>query len=195
MSNVYFQENLDSMYLDVAVLCKEYSPIELESSNNHTVELDDILITESTFRHIFYPNGECFGINELLQIQLNHYISFLYPFRKVLDVPFSLLNTILSNIEEDLNISRNCILTSSLIEITNELTNIRTLKDLRCCDIINSLTWTNICSIIRNSYIISNKTLNYAILVISVVFKSPNCQINPTIIKFKYRLNINSSWI
>jgi hypothetical protein len=71
----------------------------------------------------------------------------------------------------------------------------KTLKDLNCCDVINSLSWPHIYSIIKNNYLISNTTLTDALLVISVVFKSPNCQVHPTIIKFRYKININNTWM
>jgi hypothetical protein len=183
------------IYLDVAILCKEYSPIELNSNHNHVIELDEIPISEQLFKYLFYPHGETYGLNENVCSQSFPYITFLYPYRTQCGKPFSLYESILTNIEEDLGISRNCILTKSLIDLTNDLANIKTLTDLNCCDVINSLTWSNIYSIIRNNYIISNNTINNAILMISVVFKSPNCQIHPTIIKFKYRININSNWM
>ena len=186
----------NTLYLDVAILCKEYTPIELASSHNHIVELDEIIITEQMFRHIFYPHGESYGLNENLSPKMFPFITFLFPYRTLNGgEPFSLLEKILSYIEEDLNISRNCILTSSLIELTNDLVNIKTLKDLNCCDVINSLSWSHIYSIIKNNYLISNTTLTDALLVISVVFKSPNCQVHPTIIKFRYKININNTWM
>jgi hypothetical protein len=49
--------------LDVAVLCQEYSPVEVTCNNSHIVNLDEISINEETFRNIFYPYGETFGID------------------------------------------------------------------------------------------------------------------------------------
>lgn len=190
----------DTISLDVAVLCQEYSPIEVACNNNHIVELDEIPITEEMFRQIFYPYGENFGIDKKVcgnDISFR-YITFLPPWRTLnCGKPFSLLEQIILNIENDLNVTRNCFLTCTLIELSKELSNIKTLCDINCCSVLCTLPWSNVINIIRNDYINRDITnpLRQALLVISVIFKTPNTCILPTIIKFKYRMTISPQWM
>lgn len=190
----------DTISLDIAVLCQEYSPIEVACNNNHIIDLDEILITEDIFRQIFYPYGENFGIDKKVccNTSVFPYITFLPPWRSInCGQPFSLLEQIILNIENDLNVTRNCFATCTLIELSKELSNIKTLCDINCCSILCSLPWSNIINIIRNDYI-NRDPLNPAkqtLLIISVIFKTPNTCILPTIIKFKYRMDINVKWI
>jgi hypothetical protein len=190
----------DTVSLDIAVLCEEFSPIEVESNNKHIIELDEILITEDTFKQIFYPYGENFGLDKNICGNSTYfqYITFLPPWRSLnFGQPFSLLEQIIMNIEKDLNVTRNCFQTCTLIELSKELSNIKTLSDINCCSVLSSLSWSNIVNIIRNDYInrdISNP-LKQTLLIINVIFKTPNTCILPTIVKFKYRMNINVQWI
>ena len=122
----------------------------------------------------------------------NTYISFLPPYRTINSgEPFSLLEQMISNIEADLNVTRNCFLTSSLIELSKEISDIKSLGDIKPSDVVGSLTWSNLVSIIKseNATRQANNPLNQVLLVITVVFKTPNYNILPTIIKFKYRIN------
>lgn len=190
----------DTIALDIAVLCQEYSPIEVSCNNNHIIELDEILITEDIFRQIFYPYGENFGLDNKVCSNSTAfpYITFLPPWRTLnCGQPFSLLEQIILNIENDLNVTRNCFLTCTLIELSKELSNIKTLCDINCCSLLCSLPWSNVINIIRNDYLNRdiNNPLRQTLLIISVIFKTPNTCILPTIIKFKYRMNINTQWI
>ena len=160
----------DTISLDIAVLCQEYSPIEVACNNNHIIELDEILITEDIFRSIFYPYGENFGIDKKVCCNplFFPYISFL-PSNRTINCgqPFSLLEQIILNIETDLNISRNCFATCSLIELSKELSNIKSLCDINCCSVLCSLPWSNIVNIIKNDYL-SNLLTKETVLIISV---------------------------
>ena len=185
----------NAITIDVAYICQEYTSIDVKCNNNHVVELDEITITEDNFKKIFYPYGENFGMDKKAGCNpdIFPYVTFLPPWRTVATKPFTLLDYIIMNIEADLNVDRNCFTTSSLIELSKELSNIKSLYDINCCSVITSLTWSNILNIIRNDYI-SNNSLNYlrdTVLIISIVFKTPNSDILPTTIKFKYRLDIN----
>jgi len=186
--------NSGTLLIDVAVMSQEHSPIETASSLNHITELDEIIIPFDCFKHIFYYHGEVFGINHITHHlpNIHMYSTFLPPYRTVnFGEPFSLLEKIIANIETDLNVTRNCFLTSSLIELSKEITNIKSLGDIKHSDIVCSLTWSNLVSIIRtekNTRKMDNP-LNEVLLVISIVFKTPaNYNILPTIIKFKYRI-------
>lgn len=190
----------DTILIDIAVLCQETSPIEVDCSSN-ILELDDIRISKEDFKSIFYPHGENFGIQcELCRNNpsILPYITFLAPWRTIQSNPFSLLEQIIISLENDLNVTRNCFTKCSLVELTRELTNIKSLCDLNCCSLVTSLTWSNIESIIRDHYELYNcdcseppsPSTNQVILVISVIFKTPNLNVRPTIVKFKYRINV-----
>ena len=190
----------NTFFLDVAILCKEYTCIEILPTENHVTELDEIEIDENTFKQLFYPYGENFGVDKNISnnAYLLNYITFLPPFRSINNgSPFSLLDQIINNIEEDLNVTRNCFTTDSLIELTKEISNIKYLSDINCGCLLSSLTWSNIVDIIRTEYINRDpaNSLTQVILTVSVIFKNPDPRILPTIIKFKYRMDINVEWI
>jgi hypothetical protein len=191
----------DTLSIDIAYINQKITSIDLTETDNHIVELDDILIDSKLFKQIFYSYGDNFGIdiNILSNQNLLEYISFLSPHRTVDNgkKPFILLDQIISNIETDLNVNRSCFTTATLIELSKEITNIKTICDihLRCVEC--SLPWSNVVSIIKDNYINRDKSISIkqALLIISVVFKSPNPHILPTIIKFKYRINIDTEWL
>ena len=203
--------------IDVAVLCQEYTTIE-KMCNDHIINLDEIEITKDLFQCIFYPYYENFGINKNTICNncfYQQYISFLPEYRSVNGKKFYLLEEIISNIESDLNISRNCFTVESLVELTNEIISINSFCDLNCCSVLSSLTWCNILEIIKNYSIIndncgcapdsnssssSNSTSSSSsssssmkqpvipICVISVVFKTPTPGVKNTIVRFNYRI-------
>ena len=143
--------------IDVAVLCQEYTTIE-KMCDDHIINLDEIEITKDLFQCIFYPYYENFGINKNTVCNnclYAEYISFLPKYRTVNGKKFYLLEEIISNIESDLNISRNCFTVESLVELSNEIISINSLCDLNCCSVLSSLTWCNILEIIKNYSIIN----------------------------------------
>jgi len=181
-----------NIVMDVAVLCQEYSNIDVTCNNNHVINLDEIEISAEKFKHIFYPYGENFGIdcNKCNTVHDFFYITFLTPYRKINGEPFSLLEQIIKHIEEDLNVSRNCFTTCSLIELSNDLSRIKTLCDINCCSLLCSLTWSNIMSMLKD-YHLADNTVTYVrpLFVVNVVFKTPNPNVKPTTVKFNYRIS------
>uniref|UniRef100_A0A6C0DFZ9 Uncharacterized protein n=1 Tax=viral metagenome TaxID=1070528 RepID=A0A6C0DFZ9_9ZZZZ len=177
--------------LDVAVLCQEYSPVEVTCNNSHIVNLDEISINEETFRNIFYPYGETFGIDPKKScVKEFFYLTFLAPYRKVNGRPFSLLEEVIKNTEEDLNVSRNCFTTCSLIDLSNDLSKIKTLCDINCSSLVCSLTWSNIISMLRDYSLVNKHPRNISpLFVVNVIFKSPNPCVKPTVVKFNYRVH------
>jgi hypothetical protein len=185
--------------IDVAVLCQEYTTIE-KMCDDHIINLDEIEITRDTFQNIFYPYCENFGINKN-NVSNNsfyaEYISFLPEYRTVNKKKFYLLEEIISNIESDLNISRNCFTVESLVELTNEIISVNSFCDVNCCSVLSSLTWSNILEIIQNYSIInencgcdssSQKGQVIPICVISIVFKTPTPGVKNTIVRFNYKI-------
>ena len=183
---------VNDLMIDIAVLCQELTSIDVIHDNANITELDDIPINEELFQRIFYPHGETFGIDKTIANSHNfyEYITFLTPYRSVNKKIFILLEQIFRNIENDLNLSRDCFTTTSSVELTNEILAIKTLCDLNCCSVLNSLTWTNIQDIRENYKLIHQTNPNHnLILVVSVIFRTPTEGVKNTIIKFKYRIS------
>lgn len=185
----------DTLLLDVAILTQKYSsPIEIVCGDSHITELDEILITPEIFKTLFFPHGENFCINKVTKPEFYKYITFLPPWRSVhLGQPFSLLEIVVSNIEKDLGVTRNCFETSTLIELSKEFSNIKSICDIKFCSNACTLTWSNILNIIRTEAINRDKLnpLNQTILVINVIFQTSNPNILLTIVKFKYRMDVS----
>jgi hypothetical protein len=195
--------------IDVAVLCQEYTTIE-KMCHDHIINLDEIEITKDLFQCIFYPYYENFGINKNTvcnNCSYSEYISFLPEYRRVNGKRFYLLEEIISNIESDLNVSRNCFTVESLVELTNEIISINSFCDLNCCSVLSSLTWCNILEIIKNYNIVNDhcggdcgpnlESTSHPgvpvipvipICVISVIFKTPTPGVKNTIVRFNYRI-------
>lgn len=188
--------------LDIAVISKDVLPVNVTTSNSfHSIELGNIEITENIFKKIFYPYGETFGIdkNIINNNNLSSYISFLPIYRTVVnplaittsDTSFSLIETIINNIETDLNITRSNFTIDSLLELKKDLCNINSLCDINCCSVIAALTWSDIMNIVKNEYFKQSGQSVNMYLAVNVLFKSPTKGVKPTNIKFKYYVNIN----
>lgn len=186
-----------TLCLDFAVLSQTYKSIKLDVCQNHVIELDPINIDIQDFLYIFYPFGESFGIN-LQKINVNqsllNYISFLPLYRTFKGKNFSLLENIILNIESDLSVSRNCFTTSSLIELSKELSEIQTLCDVNCCSVLSSLAWSNVINMIKNEQLtrVNNAPLEQIALVLSIIFVTPHDDILETIVKFTYLIDISN---
>lgn len=180
---------MDHSYLvDVAVLCQQFSAIDISCDNSNITILDEIEICKQEFLNIFYPHGENFGINKTIaeDEKYNHFISF--ENRTVKGKRFFLLEQILANLETDLNISRNCFTTSSRIELANEFSNIKSLCDMNCCSVVASLPWSNIEFILKNYEIYKGKSNITPIFVVSIGFKTPTPNVKDNVIKFHYKI-------
>ena len=179
---------LNKIHIDVAVVSEDYNNIEL-MCEDHIINLDEIDITMDMFQLMFYPYKENFGLNKDFFINNNKFIPFIsfFPdFRSVNGKKFYLLEQIISNIETDLNVPRYCFTKDSLVELTNQITCIKTLLDIKCCSVLSSLTWTNILDIIRNYTYIHEKVI--PILVVNIVFKTPTTGVKDTVIRFQYKI-------
>jgi len=176
---------MDSSYLiDIAVLCQQYSTIDVSCDNCNITILDEIEISKKDFLTIFYPHGENFGINKTIaeEKKYNQYISFE---RTIKGKKFYLLEQIFKNIEADLNISRNCFTTSSRIELSNEFASIKSLCDMNCCSVVASLPWSHVEDILENYA--STKTI-IPVFVVSISFKTPTPNVKDNVIKFHYKI-------
>jgi hypothetical protein len=194
-SFIYKKHNINNnkIIIDVAVLCQEYTNVET-MCNEHVVNLDEIPISKELFQSIFYPYGENFGLNKdyvCNNKELLPYISFLPEFRSVNHKRFYLLEELISNIESDLNISRNCFTKESLVELTNEIFGIKTLCNINCCSVLSSLTWTNIVEIVNNYKLLQNSCSDniIVILVVNIIFKTPTPGVKNTLIRLQYKIS------
>lgn len=176
---------MDSSYLiDIAVLCQEYSTIDVTCDNCNVTILDEIPISKKNFLTIFYPHGENFGINKTIATD-NKYKTFISFDRTINGQKFYLLEQIFKNLESDLNVSRNCFTTSSRIELSNEFANIKSLCDMNCCSVVASLPWSIVEDILQN-YVTKEKIT--PIFVVSISFKTPTPNVKDNVIKFHYKI-------
>ena len=183
---------INDVVVDVAILCKEYSSLDIVSNDNHIIHLDEIEISENHFRQIFYPHGDFFGTDSSKSnaTKFWEFITFHSPWRTVNGRQFSLLDEIISSAEQDLNVSRNCFTTCSMIELTNEISNIKTLYDIDTKSVLTCLTWSTIISLLRDNTLtkITDESIISPLLIINIVFKNSNPHVKPTMIKFPFRL-------
>jgi serine/threonine protein kinase len=154
--------------------------------------------TKESFQSIYYTYGENFAMDKkfVLKKNVQPYISFLPEYRTVQKNKFYLLEQILSNIEYDLNVSRNCFTVESMVELSNEISGIRYISDLNASSLLSSLTWSNIMEIIKNYKLLQrhpptskkeDNDMNF-IFVVSVIFKTPTPGVNNTVIRFNYKI-------
>jgi len=178
--------------LDIAVICEEFSPLQVACDDDNVTVLDDIHISLSVFKKLFYPFGENFGINKDVvnnQKALMDYISFQSALRTVNTRPFDLLEVIMSNIESDLNVSRNAFTTSSRVELVNEFLRLKSLCDLNCCSVAASLPWSSVEEIMSNFQKSNPDYTVQPVFIISIQFKTPTPGVKPTTVKFVYKIS------
>lgn len=178
----------NSYLVDIAVLCQQFSTVDISCDNSNITNLDEIKISKEKFLNIFYPHGENFGINKTIAEtpNYNHFISF--ENRTVKGKKFFLLEQVFANLESDLNISRNCFTTTSRIELINEFSNLKGLCDMNCCSVVASLPWSNVEIILNNYQTNRENTVITPIFVISIGFKTPTPNVKDTVIKFHYKI-------
>tara|TARA_B110000285_G_scaffold207341_1_gene246636 strand:- start:505 stop:1434 length:930 start_codon:yes stop_codon:yes gene_type:complete len=188
-----FEINKKKICIDVAVISHEYTNIIADVCEDHTLNLDDIPVTIEMFQSLFYPYKENFGIARdylLNNKELLPLISFLPEFRSIDNKRFFLLEELIANIESDLGISRNCFTKESLVELTNEITNLKNLLHLKCCSVLASLTWSNVLEIIDNYKLTKCGDIDIIpILAVNVVFKTPTPGVKNTIVRFLYKIS------
>jgi hypothetical protein len=173
---------------DVAVITQNTPQLTLQTGSEHIYELDIIAISESIFKSIFYrANNFSVASNTLLTpIELS-YISFFG--RAVCNQPFSLIETIITNIENDLNITQDMFTPCSLINLNKLINSIRTIADLNLSNVTCSLSWSEIMLTLFAEF--GNVTVTPpVILTVSVVFISPTQGVKPVIIKFNFLTTI-----
>jgi hypothetical protein len=177
---------MNKRFIDIAVICQEYTKLENNCDITNNICLDEIEISKEKFLEVFYPYGDNFGINTTIinENDFIPFISFESCYRTINKNPFCLLEEILKNIETDLNMSRDCFTTESRMELTHEFTKLKTICDLNCCSVVSSLPWNIVEDLIDNS----NKNSKY-VFIISIMFKTPTIGVKNNIIKFSYLIN------
>ena len=176
---------MDKKTIDVAVLSQEFTEL-IKDDNSHIIYLDEINISLTSFLQIFFPFGNIFAINKSI---LNNniyfpYISLQSQHRRIDNLPFYLFETILTNIETDLKMSRECFTDDSLIKLRSEFESIHSILDLNSCTLSSALTWTMIQKII-DDYPYDDQI----VLVINIVFKTPTEGVKDNILKIQYAIN------
>jgi hypothetical protein len=182
----------NKIHIDVAVICEEFNNIDV-MCEDHIINLDEIDVTMDMFQMMFFPYKENFGLNKDFFINNDKFlplISFFPDYRSINGKKFYLLEQIISNIEADLCITRYCFTKDSLVELTNEITSIKTLLDIKCCSVLSSLTWSNVLDIIKNYSFIHKEII--PILIVNIVFKTPTKGVKDTVIRFQYKICNNN---
>ncbi len=176
---------MEKKTIDVAVLTQEYTEL-VKDSNSHIILLDPININIETFLEIFFPYGNQFSIHKSILTNELYYplISLQSSHRLIENQPFYLYETIISNIESDLGMPRECFTNNSLIKLRSEFENFKSLIDLSSCYLSSSLSWSIINKMI-NDYPYDDQI----ILAINIMFKTPTEGIKDNIVKIQYSIN------
>jgi hypothetical protein len=147
-----------NMPINIAVICQKYSNIEL-IDENPPIQLLPIPITLNLFKYIFYEN-DTFNINPTVcnNPSLFNYISLLpgpsgYSENgigryKANGSPFSLVKEIHDNIASCLSIGFEQIDPTSRIVLNKEVSAIKSLCNLHCQSVVNSLRWSDILNLV-----------------------------------------------
>jgi N-glycosylase/DNA lyase len=143
------------------------------------------------FQQMFYPYKENFGLNKDV-LQNNHAFFSLISFNQtVKGHKFYLLEHLISHIESDLCMSRHCFTKDSLVELTNEITSLKSLLDIKCCSVLSALTWSNIVDIVENYKQLHEQLV--LVLVVNIVFKTPTTGVKDTVVRFQYKIGFKST--
>jgi hypothetical protein len=182
--------------LDIAVIEREYSVLQTKSMEEHIVSLDTIDIELNSFKTMFYqtndfkiPDNEWLNLNTSLKNKL----SLSDIDRKINNGPFRLFDTIIQNIETDLNISRDSLGLNTIVNLNKNISSIKTLCDLSDSNkypILYSMKWSDILSAVTKQSFSSSSVA--VILSISIIFISQNPDIKNTIVKMNYKTTIVS---
>jgi len=182
--------------LDFAVCSRDLLAIQLRDHLDHIIELNNINISEDTFKSIFYQTDN-FAINP--NAYLNPQILPLISFGTQTLVGTTngdrlcLIDEIYKNIENDMGVNRLAFSANTNISLNKQINSIKTLCDLKQGDIVCSLKWSDIVNTISSEF--ANATpVNKrpkVILTLSVVFTSPTVGVHPTIIRFNYCTNVS----
>jgi len=141
------------------------------------------------FRQLFFSQYNLFGLDRSIEKdeKWKPYVALTLPYRTHNGDPFSLLEESFIFMERDLKVTRNNFTKYSLLEMTQALTNLQTLFDLKNCSLLSSLKWDNILTILKELPI----HYTYCVFIISVVLKTNTPNISPIIIKLKYKMSFS----
>jgi hypothetical protein len=183
-----------TVQLDFAVVNQTFAAIHQQNLSIHVVNLDNILVTEPVFKILFYSQN-VFSINPQASQNalLLPLISFGHEHRTINNVPFFLTETIIENIENDLNMSRSLFTPCSNVALNKQLNAIKTLGDLiKTSSNLCSLPWSDIVNTVRCKFndLDPMPVSPSVILTLSVVFSSPTSGVEPTMVKFNYKTQI-----
>ena len=199
--------------LDVAVL-KQNSSVELEiNTDNHEIILQPINVTHIKFQELFYPTGTNFILDpQTIKNSNNIQYTSLKPLYRLTNegYPFDLYNSILSNTESDLNVTRNMFTKDSLVSLTKELSTIDDLSDIHAYCVDDALNWHDLLSLLKNaliSYSFNSENLSslvfnvedgdsiIASLVVNCLFRSPNMVVKPTVVRMNYNVSFPKTYL
>lgn len=172
--------------INIANICQKYSNFQLVEDSDIPIQLETIPICLNTFKYLFYET-DCFNINPCAcnNPNLFHYVSLLPNDRTKVDgMPFSLLNEIYSNIEECLNITIEAIEPTSRIVLNKEISSIKSLCQLHCQSLVNSLRWCDVVNMVLSDPNYNpDEPLN---LRITLVFVSSTQDVKNVVVSMNY---------
>ena len=174
--------------INIANICQKYSDFQLVQDSDVPIQLETIDICLNTFKYLFYET-DSFNINPCAcnNPNLFPYVSLLPHDRTKIDgMPFSLINEIYSNIEECLNITIEAIEPTSRIVLNKEISSIKSLCQLHCQSLVNSLRWCDIINmVLSDPNYDPDKPLN---LRITLVFVSSTQDVKNVVVIMNYAI-------
>lgn len=174
--------------INIACVCQRYSDFKLIENNDVPIQLKPIPICLGTFKYLFYEtDGFNINPNAYNNASLFPYISLLPDDCKKMDgTPFSLVHEIYANIEECLNITIEAIEPTSRIILNKEISSIKSLCQLHCQSLVNSLRWCDVVNmVLSDPNYNSTKSLN---LCITLVFASSTQDVKNVVIVVNYTI-------
>lgn len=199
----------DNDAINIAVICQKYSNFEVKQDGVIPIQLKAIPITTSVFKYLFYET-DSFNVNPTAcnNPNLFNYVSLLpgqpgtednnigrykitgvnnEPNTSVSVAPFSLLNEIYSNIQEYLGIDPFSIEPTSRIILNKEVSSIKSLCNLQCQSLVNSLRWSDIVNVVLSDP--TYDMLKPLLLDITLVFVSSTEGVANLVVLMQYSLN------
>lgn len=174
--------------INIACVCQKYSDFQLVENNDVPIQLRPIDICLGTFKYLFYEtDGFNINPNACNNASLFPYVSLLPEDCKKIDgSSFSLVHEIYANIEECLNITIEAIEPTSRIILNKEISSIKSLCQLHCQSLVNSLRWSDVVNMaLSDPNYDPTKSLN---LCITLVFVSSTQDVKNVVVIVNYSI-------
>jgi hypothetical protein len=157
----------------------------------HTIELDGIDVSLSTFREMFYNDGNSFQMNHRYMNDKRMNLKG----QQINGKGFKLVKAITSFFTQDLGINLNCLDPCSVTEMTRQVTYYKNLSDF--CDVRCSLSWLQLIETLYSN-IVTSGDINTDLrkkhnMKLSVRFHNSNKDIRDVMLVFNYVVDFSST--